>query len=270
MECLRSFNVRIIKRKKRVKKKKEKKEGSWRTFREEGSSENWSETGVLIHIFVTWLLFSNTLDAQKNGHECRSHERANSTLFTYDRGNERRWGWQRAGVSLVSARGGGAQLKPLEAHHHHTHTQSPRRVQQHTAMLLHPNLSRLFLITDSCRCRFRGVQPRFPTRMWLQPPYVSSRQRKLPGSGERSDKERPFRCSDNFEEVRVFLDEQLKIVIIMPVRRGHVAPQNTFLGIIIRKFEGQSKYYKSNILDSLSPYHLDDKGSASINIHRQI
>lgn len=27
----------------------------------------------------------------------------------------------------------------------------------------------------------------------------------------------------------------------MPVRRGHVAPQNTFLGIIIRKFEGQSK-----------------------------
>lgn len=28
---------------------------------------------------------------------------------------------------------------------------------------------------------------------------------------------------------------------IMPVRRGHVAPQNTFLGIIIRKFEGQSE-----------------------------
>lgn len=27
----------------------------------------------------------------------------------------------------------------------------------------------------------------------------------------------------------------------MPVRRGHVAPQNTFLGVIIRKFEGQSK-----------------------------
>uniref|UniRef100_A0A673K755 Uncharacterized protein n=1 Tax=Sinocyclocheilus rhinocerous TaxID=307959 RepID=A0A673K755_9TELE len=33
----------------------------------------------------------------------------------------------------------------------------------------------------------------------------------------------------------------------MPVRRGHVAPQNTFLGIIIRKFEGQSKYCKTNI-----------------------
>lgn len=30
--------------------------------------------------------------------------------------------------------------------------------------------------------------------------------------------------------------------INMPVRRGHVAPQNTFLGLIIRKFEGQSKY----------------------------
>lgn len=29
----------------------------------------------------------------------------------------------------------------------------------------------------------------------------------------------------------------------MPIRRGHVAPQNTFLGIIIRKFEGQSKYF---------------------------
>lgn len=28
----------------------------------------------------------------------------------------------------------------------------------------------------------------------------------------------------------------------MPVRRGHVAPQNTFLGVIIRKFEGQSEY----------------------------
>lgn len=28
----------------------------------------------------------------------------------------------------------------------------------------------------------------------------------------------------------------------MPVRRGHVAPQNTFLGLIIRKFEGQSEY----------------------------
>ncbi|TTH38817.1 Potassium voltage-gated channel subfamily H member 7 [Bagarius yarrelli] len=29
----------------------------------------------------------------------------------------------------------------------------------------------------------------------------------------------------------------------MPVRRGHVAPQNTFLGIIIRKFEGQNKKF---------------------------
>lgn len=27
----------------------------------------------------------------------------------------------------------------------------------------------------------------------------------------------------------------------MPVRRGHVAPQNTYLDTIIRKFEGQSK-----------------------------
>ncbi|CDQ57753.1 unnamed protein product [Oncorhynchus mykiss] len=34
----------------------------------------------------------------------------------------------------------------------------------------------------------------------------------------------------------------------MPVRRGHVAPQNTFLGIIIRKFEGQSKYNIPGIL----------------------
>uniref|UniRef100_M3XNK6 PAS domain-containing protein n=1 Tax=Mustela putorius furo TaxID=9669 RepID=M3XNK6_MUSPF len=29
----------------------------------------------------------------------------------------------------------------------------------------------------------------------------------------------------------------------MPVRRGHVAPQNTFLGTIIRKFEGQNKKF---------------------------
>ncbi|XP_056286935.1 potassium voltage-gated channel subfamily H member 7-like isoform X2 [Pseudoliparis swirei] len=29
----------------------------------------------------------------------------------------------------------------------------------------------------------------------------------------------------------------------MPVRRGHVAPQNTFLGVIIRKFEGQNRKF---------------------------
>ncbi|XP_041057341.1 potassium voltage-gated channel subfamily H member 7 [Carcharodon carcharias] len=29
----------------------------------------------------------------------------------------------------------------------------------------------------------------------------------------------------------------------MPVRRGHVAPQNTFLGTIIRKFEGQNRKF---------------------------
>lgn len=29
----------------------------------------------------------------------------------------------------------------------------------------------------------------------------------------------------------------------MPVRRGHVAPQNTFLDTIIRKFDSQSKIY---------------------------
>ncbi|KAJ3592695.1 hypothetical protein NHX12_007822 [Muraenolepis orangiensis] len=29
----------------------------------------------------------------------------------------------------------------------------------------------------------------------------------------------------------------------MPVRRGHVAPQNTFLGIIIRKFEGENRKF---------------------------
>lgn len=28
----------------------------------------------------------------------------------------------------------------------------------------------------------------------------------------------------------------------MPVRRGHVAPQNTYLDTIIRKFEGQSEW----------------------------
>ena len=29
----------------------------------------------------------------------------------------------------------------------------------------------------------------------------------------------------------------------MPVRRGHVAPQNTFIDTIIRKFDGQSEYF---------------------------
>lgn len=38
----------------------------------------------------------------------------------------------------------------------------------------------------------------------------------------------------------------------MPVRRGHVAPQNTFLGTIIRKFEGQSKFICSLLSPSLS------------------
>jgi len=75
-----------------------------RTFREERSSNICLLAGYFLLHF-------------------RCHERAaNSTLFTFDRGNERRWGWQRAGVSLVAARGGGAQLKPLEAHHHHHHT----------------------------------------------------------------------------------------------------------------------------------------------------
>ena len=31
-------------------------------------------------------------------------------------------------------------------------------------------------------------------------------------------------------------------VSAMPVRRGHVAPQNTFIDTIIRKFDGQSKF----------------------------
>lgn len=36
----------------------------------------------------------------------------------------------------------------------------------------------------------------------------------------------------------------------MPVRRGHVAHQNTFLDTIIRKFEGQSKF-DSNCLPDI-------------------
>lgn len=39
----------------------------------------------------------------------------------------------------------------------------------------------------------------------------------------------------------------------MPVRRGHVAPQNTFLGTIIRKFEGQSKFICSLCLPRFLP-----------------
>lgn len=31
----------------------------------------------------------------------------------------------------------------------------------------------------------------------------------------------------------------------MPVRRGHVAPQNTFIDTIIRKFDSQSKVFFS-------------------------
>lgn len=40
----------------------------------------------------------------------------------------------------------------------------------------------------------------------------------------------------------VIVYREPKICTNMPVRRGHVAPQNTFLGTIIRKFEGQSKF----------------------------
>ena len=32
----------------------------------------------------------------------------------------------------------------------------------------------------------------------------------------------------------------------MPVRRGHVAPQNTFIDTIIRKFDSQSKLIRLN------------------------
>lgn len=32
----------------------------------------------------------------------------------------------------------------------------------------------------------------------------------------------------------------------MPVRKGHVAPQNTFIDTIIRKFDSQSKRYYDN------------------------
>lgn len=63
-----------------------------------------------------------------------------------------------------------------------------------------------------------------------------------------------YPCSLGFScgrEQRVW-SEQLRFqpslqhwVRAMPVRRGHVAPQNTFLDTIIRKFEGQSKYEDS-------------------------
>ena len=46
----------------------------------------------------------------------------------------------------------------------------------------------------------------------------------------------------------------------MPARRGHVAPQNTFLGIIIRKFEGQSKYVDVHVGDVVS-----DEGFYKVN-----
>lgn len=46
-------------------------------------------------------------------------------------------------------------------------------------------------------------------------------------------------------QTKIFFSSIIIIIIFgrgtMPVRRGHVAPQNTFLGVIIRKFEGQSK-----------------------------
>ena len=35
----------------------------------------------------------------------------------------------------------------------------------------------------------------------------------------------------------------------MPVRRGHVAPQNTFLDTIIRKFDSQSKTFYYHLID---------------------
>ena len=33
----------------------------------------------------------------------------------------------------------------------------------------------------------------------------------------------------------------------MPVRRGHVAPQNTFIETIIRKFDGQREYTAASL-----------------------
>lgn len=40
----------------------------------------------------------------------------------------------------------------------------------------------------------------------------------------------------------------------MPVKRGHVAPQNIFLDTIIRKFEGKSKWFWRVILLQLKVY----------------
>lgn len=53
--------------------------------------------------------------------------------------------------------------------------------------------------------------------------------------------------------------EDLFIIIFigggtMPVRRGHVAPQNTFLGVIIRKFEGQSEYLMASSVLRCLPF----------------
>lgn len=38
------------------------------------------------------------------------------------------------------------------------------------------------------------------------------------------------------------LVRHLSYVVVMPVKKGHVAPQNTFIETIIRKFDGQRKY----------------------------
>lgn len=195
----------------------------------------------------------------------------NPLYVAYDRGDERRWGWQRAGVSLVSARGGGAQLKPLEALHHHTHTPTVFQTRAATHSDASPSQSQQTLPHHRCLSVSRSSAKVSDTHVTtatvseFTPAKAPWKWREI-GQRAAVQMQRQLWGGSRF----VFLDEQLKIVLIMPVRRGHVAPQNTFLGIIIRKFEGQSKYYKSNILDSLSPYRLDDKGSASINIHRQI
>lgn len=125
--------------------------------------------------------------------------------FTYHRRNERRRAWPRAGVSLVSARGGGAQLKPLEAHHNTVfHSRSaPHRTlpvcgQRCFSIRISPDSSSSPIpvgvgfeefsqgsdthVTTTTVCEFTPAKAPWKWR----------------------DRTKRFRCGDNFEEVRVF------------------------------------------------------------------
>lgn len=102
----------------------------------------------------------------------------------------------------------------------------------------------------SCICYCPGNQPSSPSFSGASPLTISGRLRGKPKSAAYArppSGSGPF-CSLASVQIsllfylsKVHVSEVFCLSIKMPVRRGHVALQNTYLDTIIRKFDEQSK-----------------------------